>query len=82
VDNPQRIAAERKWSERQDSNLSPAIDLQALTKTDAQRDAQKSGALGHDLSRVVTAWSKLSPPLKAAILAIVGSISSSTEVEP
>jgi len=27
--------------------------------------------LGHDLSRVLTAWDKLPPPLKAAILAIV-----------
>ena len=27
--------------------------------------------LGHDLAQVVTAWDKLSAPLKAAILAIV-----------
>jgi len=32
--------------------------------------------LGHDLSRVVTLWDKLPAPLKAAILAIVGSAAS------
>src|ERR1039457_6334103 len=70
---------EEKWSERQDSNLSPAPHLQALTKADTQRDAQESVPHGHDLSRVVTAWSKLSPPLKAAILAIVESSATSPE---
>jgi hypothetical protein len=68
-----------KWSERQDSNLSPALHLQALTKADTQRDTQKSVPLGHDLSRVVAAWSKLSAPLKAAILAIVESSAASRE---
>ena len=63
----------KSWSERQDLNLSPSPDSQGVTKADTQRDAQSLVALGHDLSRVVTAWSKLSPPLKAAILAIVNS---------
>ena len=35
------------------------------------KDPGISVVLGHDLSRVVTAWDKLQPPLKAAILAIV-----------
>jgi hypothetical protein len=68
-----------KWSERQDLNLSPPSHSQALTKADTQRDAQESVPHGHDLSRVVTAWSKLSPPLKAAILAIVESSATSPE---
>jgi hypothetical protein len=44
--------------------------------------AQILGAFGPDVAQVVASWSKLSPPLKAAILAIVGSVTSSTEVEP
>ena len=35
------------------------------------KDTGFSVVLGHDLSRVVTAWDKLQPPLKAAILAII-----------
>jgi hypothetical protein len=35
--------------------------------------AQILGQLGPELTHVVAAWSKLSPPLKAAILAIVNS---------
>jgi hypothetical protein len=61
----------RKWSERQDLNLSTAIDYQAVTKPDTQGDSQIQVALGHDLSQVVTAWEKLPAPLKAAILAII-----------
>ena len=38
------------------------------------KDTGISVVLGHDLSRVVTAWDKLPPPLKAAILAIVNTI--------
>jgi hypothetical protein len=82
VNNPENKfeqRRERKWSERQDSNLCPSLDSQGVTKADTQRDAQSSVALGHDLSRVVTAWSKLPPPLKAAILAIVNSSATSQE---
>jgi len=39
------------------------------------------GALGRDLSCVVAAWSKISDPLKAAILAIVSSATAVTEDE-
>jgi hypothetical protein len=39
--------------------------------SDSQGDLQRPVALGHDLAQVVTAWDKLSAPLKAAILAIV-----------
>ncbi len=35
--------------------------------------AQIAGALGRDLAQVVTGWGELSPPLRAAILAIVRS---------
>jgi len=48
----------------------------------AQGDAQRLVPLSHDLAQVVIAWSKLPPLLKAAILAIVGSVTSSPEVEP
>ncbi len=43
--------------------------------SNTQIRAQITDALGRDLSRVVAAWSELSPPLKAAILAIVNSAS-------
>jgi hypothetical protein len=62
-----------EWSERQDLNLSTAIDYQAVTKPDTQGDSQIQVALGHDLSQVVTAWAKLPAPLKSAILAIIKS---------
>jgi hypothetical protein len=67
------IGKEDKWSERQDSNLSTAIDYQAVTRPDTQGDSQIQVALGHDLSQVVTAWAKLPAPLKSAILAIIKS---------
>jgi hypothetical protein len=35
-----------------------------------------------DLVKITAVWSKLSPQLKAAILAIVGSVTPSPEVEP
>jgi len=40
---------------------------------DTQIDSQIPVVLGHDLSRVVTAWAKLPVPLKAAVLAIINS---------
>jgi hypothetical protein len=44
-----------------------------LGKTDehTKKDTGFSVIFGPDLSCVVTAWAKLSPPLKAAVLAIV-----------
>ena len=41
--------------------------------TPSQIASQKPVSPGHDLSRVVAAWSKLPSPFKAAILAIVNS---------
>jgi hypothetical protein len=64
----------KKWSERQDLNLSPTTDSQALTEADTQRDSQTPVAPLHGLSQVVTAWTKLPELLKAAILAIVKSV--------
>jgi hypothetical protein len=66
------------------AGFEPAITAKTLGKSDndAQRDAQRLVPLGRDLSRVVTAWSKIPPSLKAAILAIVGSVDSSQEVKP
>ena len=43
--------------------------------------AQMEGAWGRDLSRVVAVWSKISDPLKAAILAIVNSATAVSEDE-
>jgi hypothetical protein len=43
--------------------------------------AQILGQLGPELTRIVASWSKLSSPLQAAILAIVGSVDSAPEVE-
>jgi hypothetical protein len=47
------------------------LQIQYLGGLPSQGASQISGALGHDLTRVVTAWDKLPSPLKAAILAIV-----------
>jgi len=44
--------------------------------------AQILDELGPELAQVVAAWAKLSPQLKAAILAIVGSVTSTSEGEP
>jgi hypothetical protein len=44
--------------------------------------AQILGQLGPELTQIVATWSKLSPQLKAAVLAIVGSVNPSPEVEP
>jgi hypothetical protein len=60
-----------KWSERQDLNLSPPSDNQALTTGNTQGDSQTAVTSLHDLSQVVNAWPRLLRPLKAAILAIV-----------
>ena len=62
------------WRVRQDLNLKGAAKIKGNSKSDAQRDAQKLVPLGHDLTQVVIAWSKLPASLKAAILAIVKSV--------
>jgi hypothetical protein len=41
---------------------------------ESEGDAQNIVVLGHDLSRIVTAWPKISPQFKTAILAIVASV--------
>ena len=42
---------------------------------DSQRDSQSANLIpDHDLQRVINAWCDLAPNLKAAILAIVGSV--------
>ena len=54
----------------------PLQDADSLGKT-SKRTGKDTGipvGLGHELSRVVTAWAKLPPPLRAAILAIVNSV--------
>ena len=43
--------------------------------SNTQIRAQITDTVGRDLPQVVAAWSELSPPLKAAILAIVNSAS-------
>jgi hypothetical protein len=65
---------QKEWSERQDLNLSPSSDNERFATGDTQGDAQTAVTPRHDLSRVVKAWPKLSPPLKAAIIAIVNSV--------
>ena len=67
-------AEEGKWSERQDSNLSTGGENKGKSSGDAQRDAQKIGPGGAELSHVAAVWPKLPVALKAAILAIVKSV--------
>jgi len=52
------------------AGLEPA-HLPRENASDSQGDLQKPVPVCQDLSRVVTAWADLAPPLKAAILAIV-----------
>ncbi len=66
----QRRQKRKKWSERQDLNLSPPSDNQVLTTGDTQGDSQTAVTSLHDLSQVVKAWPRLNAALKAAILAI------------
>jgi hypothetical protein len=54
-------------------------EIKGETGVPSQIASQKPGAFGHDLAQVVTAWVKLPAPLKAAILAIVGSVRGSEE---
>jgi hypothetical protein len=61
--------------------LQPQNHPQSADSDYTQIRAQILGVLGPELSQVVASWSKLPAPLKAAILAIVGSVTSSKEVE-
>ena len=60
-----------------DDQLSP----KCAEASNTQMRAQIADAQGRDLSRVVAAWSQLSAPLKAAILAIVDSSANVEEDE-
>ena len=51
-----------------------SLIINGLGGVPSQIASQKPVTLGHDLAQVVTAWDKLSAPLKAAILAIAGSV--------
>ena len=59
-------------------NQSAAVEAEI---DNTQMRAQIMGALGRDLARVVVAWAQLPSPLKAAILAIVGSSTARQEDE-
>jgi hypothetical protein len=50
-----------------------SLNSKGLGGVPSQGASQKPVTLGHDLAQVVAAWDKLSAPLKAAILAIIGS---------
>jgi hypothetical protein len=45
--------------------------IKGLGGVPSQIASQKPVTIGHDLAQVVTAWDKLSAPLKAAIIAII-----------
>jgi hypothetical protein len=59
------------FEERRDLNLSTPPEHQSLTSQDSQGDSQTAVNSSDGLSQVVTVWPRLSPPLKAAILAII-----------
>ena len=65
-------AKEGKWSERQDLNLPPATDSQALTEADTQRDSQTPVASLHGLSQAV--WNKVRVWLTSWRKASIGGI--------
>jgi hypothetical protein len=57
-----------------------SVGFPQVTHSDyTQIRAQILGELGPELARVVAAWSSLSQPLKAAILAIIDSSAASKE---
>jgi len=62
-----------EWRERRGSNPLQINKNRAKSEAASPIASLVSVSLGHDLSQVVTAWSKLPDPLKAAILAIVKS---------
>ena len=51
-----------------------SLIVKGLGGVPSQGASQKPVTLSHDLAQVVAAWDKLSAPLKAAILAIAGSV--------
>jgi hypothetical protein len=55
--------------------------FQEFCEVGTQLDTQTKVPASPDLARVVASWSKLPPALKAAIIAIVNSVSVSPEVE-
>jgi hypothetical protein len=58
-----------------------APDSLGKTGKHTEKDTEISVIPGHDLSRIVSVWAKLPYPLKAAILAIVGTVDASPEVK-
>jgi hypothetical protein len=57
-------------SGRQDSNLRP-ISTNASNSNDSGKGGAQSGALPPELAEVNAAWSKLSPAVRAVLLAMV-----------
>jgi hypothetical protein len=63
-------------AENGDSNPTQSLENIGDSGNDSRIDSRTKVAACPDLSRIVTAWAKLPPPLKAAILAIVNSTES------
>jgi hypothetical protein len=70
------------WRREGDSNPTKSLENIGDSANDSRIDSRTKVAVCPQLSQVVAAWSNLPPSLKAAILAIVGSVTSSPEVEP
>jgi hypothetical protein len=67
----------------ENANAVDSIGSPQVSNSDyTQIRAQIPGQLGPELTQIVATWSRLSPQLKAAILAIIGSVTPSPEVEP
>jgi hypothetical protein len=64
------------------SNLPKTADSLGNSDSPSQIANQKTDEVFRGLDSVVESWPQLSPALKAAILAIVGSVAPSSEVEP
>jgi len=78
LERVKRIEPSTENAKAVDSIGSPQVSGSDYT----QIRAQILGQLGPELTRIVATWSKLSPQLKAAGLAIVGSVTPSPVVEP
>ena len=70
----------KKWRERRGSNPLQTAECGVNHEVASPIASSVGVTLGHDLAQVVAAWSKLSAPLKAAILAIVNSATSISPV--
>jgi hypothetical protein len=72
-----------EWCAIQGSNLQQSANSLENSQAPSQGASQNLGSASNlELAQVVAAWPKLSAPLRAAILAIAGSVTTESEAKP